>query len=319
MIDRFSGTEADYAGYVALKRRVWPHEVVTEASQRDADARRDTSQFHERLLIREGGGTIAAADVHSLPFSADVHRFGFMVIVDQPARRRGIGTALYRHIVDDLGLGRVAGWEAAAWEGDPSGSAWLRHLGFDLVSTHRMSELSLDTVDTSTFGQVIDSVRSTGVALRSFSEFLATSADAAEELYQLAIELSRDVPWYQDVAKPPLEVWRKEFIDSDLILTDASTVAVLDGHAIGQSALMKDPHDPSILRTGLTGVRTGYRRRRIATAMKMRAIEQARTRPGGDGGLRIVTGNASDNPMLGLNRGLGFEMQPAWLVFARGA
>ena len=117
------------------------------------------------------------------------------------------------------------------------------------------------------------------------------------------------------MSKPQLEVWRREFIDSDAILADAYTVAVRDRCLVGQSALMKDDHDPTVLRTGLTGVRRPYRRRHIATAMKMRAIEGAvqLSKPGS--GLRIVTGNAAENPMLELNLRLGFEKQPAWCIY----
>ena len=315
MIDRFLGTGVEYDSYVALKRRVWPHESVSPSSQREADARRDPAEFNERLLVRQEGAVVAAADIYSLRFSADADRFGFMVIVDPSVRRRGIGTALYTHIIDRLDLGRVSGWETAAWEGEPSGSAWLDHIGFRLVSTHQMSELNLDSADTAPFQKLIDDVEATGVAIKSFAEFTNATLDAAHELYDLAVELSRDAPWYEDVAKPPLEVWRREFIDSDAILADAYTVAVEDGQLVGQSALMKDDHDPTILRTGLTGVRKQYRRRHIATAMKMRAIDRAVQRSKPEGGLRIVTGNAAENPMLELNLRLGFEKQPAWCIY----
>jgi mycothiol synthase len=85
---------------------------------------------------------------------------------------------------------------------------------------------------------------------------------------------------------------------------------------IGQSALMRDAHDELLLRTGLTGVHKAYRRRGIATAMKMRAIEYASTLPRSGQGLRIQTGNAKENPMLTLNLQLGFVPQPAWFIYA---
>lgn len=319
MIDRFSDSDSDYDGYVSLKRRVWPHEHVTVSTQRTADNRRDPGQFSERLLVREDGEVVGAADVYSLPFSADDQRFGFMVIVDPAFRRRGIGTGLYDSIVNDLDVGPVCGWETAAWEGDPSGSAWLERLGFELVSTHQMSELELDRVDTAAYREVIESVEATGVTLMSLAQYMSSTDDAAQEMYELAIELSRDVPWYEEVAKPSLEVWRREFLDSETILADAFTVAVLNGELIGQSALMRDRHDPSSLATGLTGVRQPFRRRRIATAMKMRAIDLAKTQHGSGVGSRIRTGNAAENPMLDLNLRLGFARQPAWFIYAKAA
>ena len=262
---------------------------------------------------------VGAADVYSLPFSADDHRFGFMVIVDPDHRRRGIGTALHSHIVAGLDLGPVDGWESAAWEREPSGSAFLEGLGFEVASVHQMSELALGSVDTAGFGSVIDSVESSGVEFLSLGQYLDAVPDADRELYDLALELNRDVPWYEEVAKPPLEVWRAEFLDSELILKDAFTVALADGRLIGQSALMRDAHDHTVLRTGLTGVRDSYRRRGIARAMKMRAIEQATSLPAVAEGLRILTGNAAENPMLDLNLELGFVKQPAWSIYTKDA
>lgn len=38
MVSEFSGSGFDYAGYVVPKQRVWSHESVTVATQREADA-----------------------------------------------------------------------------------------------------------------------------------------------------------------------------------------------------------------------------------------------------------------------------------------
>lgn len=317
IIERFSSSDTGYIGYVSLKRRVWPHEQVTVASQRDADARQDPTEFSERLIAWDGDTVVGAADVYALPFSASDQRFGFMVIVDPSARMQGIGTALYSYIVSDLDLGPVHGWETASWEGDPSGGAWLEHLGFELASTHQMSELVLDDVDFSVFTPLVEAVEASGVELLSLSELMARNPQAGQDLYDLAVELSHDAPWYEEVSKPPFDVWRREYIDSENILADAFTVAVFEGQLIGQSALARDVHDQSILRTGLTGVRREFRRKHIATAMKVRAIAQAKTLEGRGSGVRVVTGNAAENPMLDLNLKLGFAKQPAWYVYAR--
>jgi mycothiol synthase len=316
MIREFNGSDSDYAGYVALKRRVWPNEAVTVSTRRQADDRQNPAQLNRRMLMGEGGVFAGAADFYSLPFSANDHRFGFMVIVDPDERRRGIGTALYEHLIGDADVASASGWETAAYEGEPSGGAWLDHLGFKLANTHQMSELNLATVDVSQYGRVIESVQGGGVALMPLSDYMASTSQAAQMLYDLAIELSRDAPWYEDVAKPPLAQWRLEFIDSDSILVGGFTVAVVDRGMIGQSALMRDAHDELLLRTGLTGVRKAYRRRGIATAMKMRAIEYASTLPRSGQGLRIQTGNEKENPMLTLNLQLGFVPQPAWFIYA---
>ena len=70
-----------------------------------------------------------------------------------------------------------------------------------------------------------------------------------------------------------------------------------------------DPEHSEIGGTGLTGVRQGWRRMGIATALKLFVLRTARER----GVRRVVTDNEENNPMLGINQGLGFKPLPAWL------
>ena len=62
---------------------------------------------------------------------------------------------------------------------------------------------------------------------------------------------------------------------------------------------------------GLTGVVRAYRRPGIATALKVRTIEYARS----VGAETIVTSNEENNPMYTLNLKLGFEPKPAWISY----
>lgn len=317
MIEPFTNRPDDLAAYVELKRNVWPHEEVSVSSQGESDANRSPDELGHRFLYRLDGRVVGSADVYSLPFSAAESRFGMTVLVDPDSRRMGVGTALYDHIVGLADVASASGWESTVYEGEMSGAAWLEHLGFTVSIKHQMSELELTTVDTSPYASVIESVEASGVTLMSLVEFTELDPGYAQKLYDLAIELSKDAPWHEEVSKPPLDQWRHESIESPLVLGAAFTVAVVDGEPVGQSALSKDRRDSSILRTGLTGVRRPYRRMGIARAMKMRAIERAVTKERRGAGVRIVTGNASDNPMLALNLSLGFVPQPAWLVYTK--
>lgn len=67
--------------------------------------------------------------------------------------------------------------------------------------------------------------------------------------------------------------------------------------------------DPVQFITGVTTTRREYRRRGIATALKLHVIQYAQTH----GAQEIWTTNDAQNPMYQLNLALGFQPQPAWV------
>lgn len=61
--------------------------------------------------------------------------------------------------------------------------------------------------------------------------------------------------------------------------------------------------------TGVTATRREYRRRGLATALKLHIIQFAKAH----GVQEIFTTNDSQNPMYQLNLALGFKPQPSWV------
>jgi len=68
------------------------------------------------------------------------------------------------------------------------------------------------------------------------------------------------------------------------------------------------------LRTGVTGVRREYRRRNIALALKVRALEFGKSQ----GYRQVITENEINNQgMIAINDRLGFVKNPAWLHYLK--
>lgn len=125
--------------------------------------------------------------------------------------------------------------------------------------------------------------------------------------------MSQDIPGAEDATQVPFEKWVADVLHNPQTLPDGFFVAMHGDAYVGMSNLWAD-RATDRLHQGLTGVRQDYRRRGIATAMKVRGILFAQA----NGNSIIKTDNEVTNrPMLSINHRLGFVPQPAWIAFEK--
>ena len=119
-------------------------------------------------------------------------------------------------------------------------------------------------------------------------------------------EMLQDVPHEEAFTRATVEEWM-EGNNSPRRPHDGYFIAVTDtGEYVGVSFLKTGPED--VFYTGFTGVKRGWRRKGIATALKVRAISYAHK----TGAHTIKTDNEANNPMYDLNMQLGFKPLPSW-------
>jgi len=112
--------------------------------------------------------------------------------------------------------------------------------------------------------------------------------------------------------RPTLESYSCE-LDDPAFTPESWFIAHYSDQWVGMSTISTDPSTPDVFYTDVTGVRRGYRRQGIATALKLRGIAYVKAR----GGQTIETDNEEHNPMLNLNLALGFEPGPTFLEFRK--
>jgi GNAT superfamily N-acetyltransferase len=132
-------------------------------------------------------------------------------------------------------------------------------------------------------------------------------------LHALEWALDQDVPSPEPPTPLSFETYVQSRLNNPDLVPDGWFVAVHDDAYVGLSNLWKSQAGPDLF-TGLTGVVREYRRQGIALALKLRAIDYARSQ-----GVKVVrTWNESRNrPMLGLNERLGFKRQAAWIDYVK--
>lgn len=165
-------------------------------------------------------------------------------------------------------------------------------------------ELDVGTFDAARFAPLVQRCRATGLRFAT----LATVGDDGQHrraLYDLNAECSADIPQRGDFYT--YEEYLEQRVDV-AGFDPAGVVLAIDGTDWVGMAATSDHREQGYVFNEMTGVRAGYRSRGIASAMKVLAVDFARS----CGVSRIRTIHHPANlPAIQMNRRLGY-VDAAW-------
>ncbi|MBX0327419.1 GNAT family N-acetyltransferase [Oscillochloris sp. ZM17-4] len=304
----FAGDEHDYAAMAAVRNAAYPEYPRTADELREQDGKRDPRCFALRLVAEHDGTIIGVGNCGNMSWMFHPQKFELGVYVHPDLRRRGVGGQLYDHLMAEIAPREPISLRHGVREDDQESLGWAAGRGF--VESHRAWESRLDVAafDPGRFAGHVERVMAGGVAIFTAAELEARDADFWRRYHELDVACIADEPSPEPQTPASFEQWRKYFTGPNF-LPDAHFLAVVDGQYAGLSSLWRRESTPN-LDTGFTAVRREYRRRGIALALKLRAIDYAKR----VGAPIIITDNESTNRgMLSINEALGFARQPTWI------
>ena len=304
----FENSDKDYSGVAEVATAVWPEYPTTVSGLRDSDADRNPDLLFGRV-IAELDGRIVGFGVYGQPErSLHVGKYFVHAAVHPEFRRRGAGTAIYDRMVGILSQRRPTALVASTHDNHTDALGFLERRGFEVVLRRPVLRLDIRAFDSGRVSSPTRNPAQNAIAISPLNELIPHVADWQRRCWDLEREIVQDIPMSDTPTRPALERYA-QILEEPTFTPDSWFIASKGDEWVGMSTLFADPAMPDTYFTGVTGVRRSLRRRGIATALKLRAIDYVRSR----GGKSIETDNEENNPMLDLNLALGFEPGPTLL------
>ena len=304
--------DRDYEVLTEIINAVYPEYPTSANELRLEDSKRDPKCIHGRFILESEGKAVATANYDQNIWQYNPHVFDLSIGVLPKYRRSGLGAALFDHLVDQLTSHNPTKLRSYTREDFGDSVSFLKSRGFSETMRNWESRLDLNIFDMEPYKTHMEKLNQAGIELKQLSQ-LPQSEERDRALHELDIRLGADVPSPDPFTPISFETYERTILNHAGMYEDAFIVAVDGDRFIGVSTLWKSEGNDDLY-TGLTAVDRDYRRKGIAVAMKLKAIEVAKS----DGYSLIKTWNEQNNrAMLSINEALGYAKQPPWISFEK--
>ncbi|GGO26705.1 GNAT family N-acetyltransferase [Deinococcus humi] len=263
-----------------------------------------------RVIAEEGGALLGYGYLARSAWHPEGW-FQGEVFVDLSSRGRGVGSELVRWMVtraEEGGATSLTTWVNGAF---PEHEQFAVHHGFEEVQRFVTMTMNVGDADQALLEQLVARAQQRGISLFTFEETPET-AEMRYKLYELNRRLAPLLPGNGEEF-PSFEEYEREIIDAEWFSPKAQLIAAHGDRWIGLVGL-GSYEEGRRLQHEFTAVDPAYQGRGVALALKAWSLQKARAW----GAQEVRTGNdASNTPIITLNRRLGYQLQPGVVKLRR--
>ena len=257
------------------------------------------------------GEVVAFAELRTRSTAFDPRKFWVGILVDPAHEGRGLGRRLAEHLIAEARSRDALCLMTDVRADRPRHVRFFERSGF--VERRRTWQSRLDVTRSSRefAPDRTEALRSEGIEFTTLAELGSDRPEVRERVYQLHTAAAADVPRIGTYTPESREDFFQWTFASPGYLPEAYFLAVSREHYVGLSNLESTRGEPGVLMQVFTGTRPEWRGRGIATELKRRGVEYARSH----GYREIRTHNDTTNaPIWAINRHLGFEKHLEFVV-----
>ena len=306
----FTYTDDDYRVAIAINAAVFnePPDPLDEWKHDDQTRNPDYPYYAD--MVERDGTAIAFVETYQNQFAYHPQKYECRIWVHPDHDGPDIRPIVLQHTLDRLRDQDLIAITSGMLDDKPEAMRFFAEYGFKPVAEEKLSKLDVTRFDEARYAAHLERVRAAGIEIVTLRALQGRDPDWERKLYDLDVTVNQDIPSTGEKHYPPFEDWRAMRLEGPKFDPDGWFVALDGAHYVGHSqGSINAESEPVQFVTGVTSTRREYRRRGIATALKVHAIRYAKAR----GVQEIFTTNDSKNPMYQLNLALGFQPQPSWV------
>jgi RNA polymerase sigma factor (sigma-70 family) len=304
----------------------WPTVTAIASARAGTDARSyeswvnrrkkfDESRYFRRQYVVEDERSKQIIAYGAVEQTVYLPKYRLLLLSDPEWIKRGAGELLLDRLLSDAIEAKAITLSCRQYASEIELVNLLQSRGFEEVSQVLDLRLNVTDADVSSFLPVLQTIEEQGISITTFAEERERDPRCVEKLYELTTLLQQDDPAHGPLA--PAGYNAREalmWLEMSYVLPDAIFIAKKGDDYVGVSDVSLFEALSRGLTQGFTGVRREYRRRGLATALKVCEVLYAQSH----GYQFIQSFNKPEQVAIrALNHKLGFTVMAAQLLLEK--
>jgi RNA polymerase sigma factor (sigma-70 family) len=266
----------------------------------------DESRYFRRQYVVENERSKQIIAYGAVEQTIYLPKYRLLVLMDPQWLKLGVGDLFLDRLMDDLIEAKAVTVSCRQYGSEIELVELLKGRGFEEISRVLDLRLSVARADVSELPSLLDRLEEQGISISTFAEERARDTRCVEKLYELTTLLYQDDPGRGPLTPPGYNAREAlMWLEMPYVLPDAYFIAKHGDGYVGVSDVSLFEAVPGGLTQGFTGVRREFRRRGMATALKLHGIAYAQTH---DYQIVQTFNKPEQTAIRALNEKLGFEL-----------